>query len=211
MRTPGVIFVAVVAAAAALSPAPAEPAERVRVAEVTAYRPERGGDKTIVYPLAVLKSAGWENEQVLRAIREVQAVFSHCGVSVAAGSVYWLDAPDEFLELEESMQPRLLAVLPPARPAALLVGQTTDRDVAYAYLASAPIASRATAWVTRNSHPGCLGTLLAHELGHVLLDSPHHPADPANLMSHTCTVTNWDSPRRGVALNQAQCQKLREW
>lgn len=196
---PGVLFTA-----------PAMPADEVKVAEVVEYGTERAGDDTILYALAVLNGAGWEKSRVNEAIRRVEAVFSRCGVTVTAGTVYRLDAPPGFLDLEEPMQSSLLAALPAPRPIALLVDQTTDGDVAYSYLSSAPVASRGTAWVTRNSRPACLPTLLAHELGHILLDTPRHVDDPNNLMSHTCTVSNLAGDRPGTHLNESQCEAIRK-
>lgn len=195
---------------ALLQPAAAEPARDVAVVEVRegtgSYRLE---EADIVYPLAVLDSAGWDAGQVKRAIREVEGIFGQCGIIVAAGSVYRLEVPREFRELDESMQARLLAELPPTRPIALLVDRTAGRDIAYSYLMSAPTKSRGTAWVTRNSHPACLGPLLAHELGHILLDSERHSGDRDNLMFHTCSVSNVAGSRPGTGLTDAQCKVLR--
>lgn len=164
----------------------------------------------MVYPLAVLEGAGWEWPQIELAVRQVEEIFGQCGVTVTAETVYMVSAPEDFLELDEPMQARLLAAIPETRPAALLVGRTTDQDTAYSYLASAPVASRATGWVTRAARPACLGVLLAHELGHILLDTARHSTDPDNLMSHTCTISNVRGSAAGARLSAAQCRKLRE-
>lgn len=205
--------VAVRAALLVLCVVPALPAlamDRVEVAEVVEHGRERDEDHTIRYTLAVLNGTGWKKRDVDGAVRRVEAVFAGCGVTVLPRAVYWLDAPASFAELDEPMQTRLLATLPSTRPIALLVDRTTDRDVAYSYLPSAPVATRGTAWVTRNSHPACLAPLLAHELGHVLLDTPRHSNDPDNLMSPICTVSNLAGDRPGTRLNESQCAILRD-
>jgi hypothetical protein len=163
----------------------------------------------VVYPLAVLRTAGWEPARVEQAIQQVEDIFDQCGITVTAGSVYWLEAPVEFRELDESMQSRLLSELPSTRPVAVLVDRTADRDVAYSYLRSAPLASRGTAWITRHSHPRCLGTLLAHELAHILLDSDRHSGDRGNLMFHTCTISNIAGSGPGTDLTDSQCNSIR--
>lgn len=189
----------------------AGPERDVAVVEVvertTGDRFEKGD---VIYPLAVLDGAGWEWAHLERAIQEVEAIFAQCGVVVTAGTVYRLEVPDDFRELDESEQARLLAALPTSRPVVLLVDRTTDHDVAYSYLKSAPVASRGTAWVTRNSEPACLAALLAHELGHILLNTARHSDDPDNLMSHTCTSFNVAEWRIGTGLSAAQCKQLRE-
>lgn len=170
---------------------------------------QRLEEADVVYPLAVLGAAGWEPAHVEQAVRQVEDIYGQCGVTVTAGAVYWLEAPEDFRELDEAGQSRLLAELPASRPLAVLVDQTGDRDVAYSYLMSAPTEHRGTAWVTRNSHPTCLGPLLAHELGHILLDSADHSRDRGNLMAHTCTVSNVEGSRPGTRLTGAQCEQLR--
>lgn len=195
---------------ALLQPAAAGPASDVAVVEVRqAAGGHRLGETDVAYPLAVLESAGWDAGQVERVIREAEAIFAQCGITVTAGSVHRLEVPHGFRELDESMQGRLLAELPPTRPMALLVERTADRDSAYSYLMSAPNESRGTAWVTRNGHPACLGPHLAHELGHILLDSERHSGDRDNLMFHTCSVSNVAGSRPGTRLTESQCEKLR--
>lgn len=184
--------------------------EDVEVIELTT-RPGQRDDAAITYPLAVLDSAGWGRDRILRAVHEVEDIFGQCGVVVTAEPVYRLKAPSRYRKLDPFMQARILSRLPSTRPIALLVDQTTDRDVAYSYLDSAPTASRGSAWVTRNGHPACTGVLLAHELGHILLNSARHSDDPDNLMSHTCTVSNVAGFRPVARLSGSQCDQLRAW
>ena len=167
------------------------------------------GEADVVYPLAVLESADRSAAHVQRAVRRVETIFGQCDITVAAGPVFRVATPPAFGPLDEAKQSQLLAHLPPARPAALLVEHSADRDVGYSYLMSAPVASRGTAWITREVGPACLAPVLAHELGHILLDSAHHSDDRANLMFHTCTVSNVAGTRPGTALTDAQCRKLR--
>lgn len=168
-------------------------------------------DAAITYSLAVLDSAGWDRGRILRTVHEVEDIFGQCNVVVTAEAVYRLKAAGRYRDLDYSMQARILSKLPSTRPIALLVDQTTDRDVAYSYLDSAPTASRGSAWVTRNGHPACTGVLLAHELGHILLNTARHSDDPDNLMSHTCTVSNVAGFRPAARLTGSQCEKLRAW
>lgn len=184
--------------------------EDVEVIERTTG-PGQRDDAAITYPLAVLDSAGWDRGRILRAVHEVEDIFGQCGVVVTADPVYRLKVTSQYGKLDPSMQARILSKLPSTRPIALLVDQTTDRDVAYSYLDSAPTASRGSAWVTRNGHPACSGVLLAHELGHILLKTARHSDDPDNLMSHTCTVSNLAGFRPAARLSGSQCEQLRAW
>ncbi|MBS1270068.1 MAG: hypothetical protein MAG794_01021 [Gammaproteobacteria bacterium] len=181
----------------------------IEVVEVTQHGgPERGATG-VTYPVAVLLGAGWKREQIERAIGDTEAIYARCGVVVTAGAIYWLQAPDDFQVLDEAEQTGLLTKLEPERPAAVFVNQTTDGDIAYSYLESAPIAGRGTAWITRNSDPTCIGALLAHELGHIMLDAARHSSQPGNLMAHTCTHSNIAGATPNTALSEAQCRRLR--
>lgn len=184
--------------------------QEVRVREVVQWEAAPSWENnTIVYDLAIVQEAGWRKQTVAQAVDQVEAIFEQCGVRVAAESVHWLEIPVDLHALEESAQQSLLAVLPQRRPMALFVNRTTEGDSAYSYLASAPVATRGTAWLTRNSHPACVGALLAHELGHILLDTARHSSNPGNLMSHTCTVSNVAGFRPGTNLTRSQCDTLR--
>lgn len=173
--------------------------------------PRQRDDAAITYPLVVLDSAGWDRDHIARAVQEVEDIFGQCGVVVTAEPVYRLKAASRYRELDPSMQAGILSKLPSTRPIALLVDQTIDRDIAYSYLDSAPTASRGSAWVTRNGHSACTGVLLAHELGHILLNTARHSDDPDNLMSRTCTVSNVAGFRPAARLTGSQCEKLRAW
>lgn len=171
---------------------------------------ERIARADVAYPVAVLDSANWRSSEVKRALEEVEAIFGQCGVTVVGGPVYRIEAPAAFTELDDERQYRLLAPLPATRPLAVLVDRTVARDVAYAYRLSAPVASRGTAWITRSGHPACLGRSLAHELGHILLDSARHSPDRDNLMFHSCTASNVAGSRPGTRLSERQCEQLRD-
>lgn len=163
----------------------------------------------LTYQVAIMEGAGWQRETVDRAIAQVEAIYAQCDVRVAAADVCWRQMPGTLKTLDESEQADLLAKLPRERPLAVFVDRTTTGDTAYAYRMSAPVASRGTAWITRKSHLSCLGVLLAHELGHILLDTANHSADPKNLMAYTCTHSNIAGSTSNTRLSESQCRRLR--
>lgn len=166
-------------------------------------------DEGVHYAAAITAGSGWRREAVENAIEQARTIFDQCRVTVDARVVYWLEASPALGEIDEANQDRVLSILGKERPLAVFTGQTTAGDVAYSYLRSAPVASRATAWVTRRGAGKCAGVLLAHELGHILLDTPRHHADDRNLMSHTCTRSNVSGSTPGVGLDDEQCAALR--
>jgi len=187
---------------------PAGGAAEVDITDTTT-RPVTETEADFRYRVAVLEHSGWRPETVGRAINEARAIFGQCRIVVDAETVYWLSAPDDFQELDEAEQARLLSAVRVKRPVAVFVNQTPAGDVAYSYLESAPVASRGTAWITRNSDEACAGRLLAHELGHILLDTDRHSSDPDNLMAHTCVHSNVSGFHTNTELNREQCERLR--
>lgn len=160
------------------------------------------------YQVVVLAGAGWRDSDIEEAVGEASAVFASCDVAVHATAVYWVKAPAGYQELDEREQAGLLAPLGGRRPVALFVNRTTERDIAYSYLNTAPVASRGTAWITRDSAPSCVGPLLAHELGHILLNSGRHVDDQRNLMSYNCVTMNITGFRLNTELTEGQCKRL---
>ncbi len=193
---------------AAAPPAPGSE-ERIEIVETTPRGEPGNLQGDFVYPVAVLTGAGWERDQIEQAIRKAEAIYAQCGVMVTAGTVYWMKTPDEFHALDEIEQAELLSRLPPERPLAVFVDRTTDDDIAYSYLKSAPVASQGTAWITRRGHDSCVGSLLAHELGHILLNTAQHSSERHNIMAYSCTHSNIVRSQTNTRLSEAQCRQLR--
>jgi len=205
------LFLAVLVWGALLgNPAAAGAADSaIRVVETSRYGATAAPPAAVVYPVAVLRGSGWEEDLIQRAIGEAEAIFKQCDVVVTAGTVYWLEAPDRYHTLAESDQAALLQALAPRRPAALFINRTAARDTAYSYLHDAPVPSRGTAWLTRRVADSCAGALLAHELGHILLHSPRHSTQPGNLMAAACRHSNIKGAAVNDRLSGAQCERLR--
>lgn len=164
----------------------------------------------VVYRVAMLAGVGWRGTDIAKITRDVEEIFDQCRITVAAGEMHWLETGAEFHILDEALESRLLGMLPPDRPIVLLVDRTTNQDLAYAYVRTAPPERRDTAWITQTVPDACLAPLMAHELGHILLDSTDHSDDPGNLMHHSCTVSNISGARAGTLLTEAQCERIRE-
>ncbi len=161
------------------------------------------------FSVVVVRNAGWQPDEIETAIRETAAIFLHrCGLPISVDRVLTVDLPDDYQELDETEEERLVGGLA-ERPAVLFVNATTDNHNAYSYLESWPISRAGTVWITRDAPTVCRGPLLAHEIGHVALDDPEHSDDPDNLMSHRCGHSNLTNQRINTELSEQQCTLLK--
>jgi len=165
----------------------------------------RGFDFTVV----VVRNAGWQPDEIEAAIRETAAIFlRRCGLPISVDRVLTVDLPDDYQELDEAEEERLVGGLT-ERPAVLFVNATTENHNAYSYLESWPISRAGTIWITRDAPTVCRGPLLAHEISHVALDDPGHSDDLDNLMSHRCGHSNLTNQRINTELSERQCARLK--
>lgn len=180
----------------------------INITKIIALEADSNNHRVVYYDIAVLNNAGWQQIDIERAITKSKAIYAQCNVHLEAQSIRWLDTPQIYLNLNESNQADIIEQLPASRPLVVFIQQTTDGDNAYSYLLSAPLSSQGSAWITRKSSDECTGVLMAHELGHILLDTDSHAADIDNLMAYSCTHSNIQGAKPNTDLTPEQCAKL---
>ena len=95
-------------------------------------------------------------------------------------------------------------------PNIFYVTQTTEQDVAFAYLPSLNSSLSSTIWITDRVNEKCLAWITAHEIGHVLLNSALHSNGSKNVMSTGCKVGNWSNSFVNPRWTPAQCVALHQ-
>lgn len=90
------------------------------------------------------------------------------------------------------------------------IHSTLENDTAFAYLPSANVVESGTAWVTRLVSTDCLPVIMAHEVGHLLLDDASHNSQLGNIMYHGCTSTNFGNGYKLRKFSPDQCRKMQE-
>ena len=161
---------------------------------------------TISLDVMILSGTGWEIHEVRHALGRAAEIIAQCGVVVAQAQVRAVEAQRRFRYLDDTWSRQLVKRLDPARPAAFFV-EDTLREPAFEAEAFGqgntrrmPV-MRDTVWITRAAKPA--GTVLAHELFHVLADLGRHEADPGNLMHERTDGGN-------TRLYDWQCERLRK-
>ena len=164
-----------------------------------------GHTHAIGLDILVFDGSGWRIPEIRAAVGRAARILAQCEVSVASARVLTVEAPRRLRYLHDDWSPWLVRQLAPARPAVFFV-EDTMREPAFeaeafgqANTRSTP-AMRDTVWITRDASD--VGTVLAHELFHVLADLGRHETDPGNLMHERTDGTN-------TRLQDWQCQRLR--
>ncbi len=148
----------------------------------------------------------WEPERILRAVREAAAILAQCDIRLERAELYSLAGGDPGLRYLWTPAGReLVRRMRPAKPAAFFVRDSRHQPV---YDAEAFGTGNTkdrpelagTVWITLPIRD--LPVALAHELGHVLMDSGEHSIEPGNLMREDTTAAN-------RSLAPAQCERMR--
>ena len=97
-------------------------------------------------------------------------------------------------------------------PTVYVIESTLERDVAFSYLPSLNRDVSGTAWITDRVSDACFAWVVAHEIGHIALDSSAHHPDKRNVMNRFCSGNN--NFNRSTALprwDEQQCAVLNDY
>jgi putative Ca2+/H+ antiporter (TMEM165/GDT1 family) len=155
--------------------------------------------------LYVFRGGRWRAEQVAEAVREAGTLLRQCGVAPVRAELRVVQAPRRFRIYFTQVSRELLARLTAPKPAVFFVDDTRNEPafeaeaVGRGNSAGRPELA-GTVWVAYGARD--LGTVLAHELVHLLSDSGSHSDAPGNLMRPQTAPGN-------TRLTEAQCARLR--
>ena len=156
--------------------------------------------------LAQLEGTGWEQEDIVAAVRDGARILEQCGVALERAELVRIAAPTRYLDLHTPSSRELARTVPLAKPAIYFVAGTRQRPafdaeaIGFSNSRSRPELLD-TVWITRGSRD--LPIVLAHELAHVLMDSGEHSILRHNLM-------NAETAPENTLLSGEQCVRLRQ-
>jgi|GEM_PF-5752373 len=188
----------------------APPIKRVRVVELPSESAPPDGPVAARATLsaALLDGSGWTVATVRSALAAARTLLrTRCAIDIEVPRLVVVEAPPAYWRLAASSEARLYARLRAWRPQLLFVHATVDNDVAYSYLADSPVPQAGSAWFTRNVAGPCAGQLIAHEIGHLALNSAAHDPDPDNFMHPGCRASNIEG-RSPPRIEAHQCTRL---
>ena len=119
------------------------------------------------------------------AMRSVSQMYQQCGIPVKAtvNEVSVETAQD----IDVAGRYRLTHEYASDKPGVFIVESTAERDVAFSYLPSLQRDVSGTAWITNRVSDACFAWIIAHEIGHLVLnDATHHPQRD-NIMNAQCS------------------------
>lgn len=196
------------AAALLLAFAPAWPENSIVILDRHAFTIERSV-ATPSYRLSLVLvyfGDSWKPETIRSTVRKGARILAQCGVEIAKAELVRLDAPARYRVFDTPSSRELARALALSKPTIYFVAGTRQRPafdaeaIGRGNSATRP-ELRDTIWVARGARD--LGVVLAHELGHVLMDSGAHSDAAHNLMRAETTPEN-------NRLSAEQCARLRE-
>ena len=147
---------------------------------------------------------------VKTAMTKVTDIYQQCGLSL---SIEVNSRPEESTtDLSEGMlnfYGRQHASYPPT---VYVVESTLERDVAFSYLPSLNRDISGTAWITNRVSDACFAWVVAHEIGHIALDSSAHHPDKRNVMNRFCSGNSNFNRRTALPRwDEQQCAVLSDY
>ena len=145
---------------------------------------------------------------VQAAIKNVAKIYEKCLIGLRATLSELPAATDLVVSKEQRYtlaEKQLVTV-----PSVFVVFDTSEVEVAYAYLPSQRSEVSGTAWLTNRISDACFSWIMAHEIGHIVMDSAVHNAGPKNVMNNNCKSNNWTRNQLDPGWTPIQCKALRE-
>ena len=172
---------------------------------------EAPDNSRLFFEVFVFRNAGWSEREVKRVIAEARDIYARqCRFNLVARQISFIHVEAQLHRINHELQEQLLTRLVDVkRPAVFFIDDTRDEDfAAYAYLEGTASPSQGTAWITRNAARQCRGPMLAHELGHIALNTGKHVEVGNNLMGFSCQRSNVSRQPINTNLTPQQCKTL---
>lgn len=141
------------------------------------------------------------------AMRSVSQMYQQCGIPVKAtvNEVSVETAQD----IDVAGRYRLTHEYASDKPGVFIVESTAERDVAFSYLPSLQRDVSGTAWITNRVSDACFAWIIAHEIGHLVLnDATHHPQRD-NIMNAQCSQGSFNTSSALPRWTPRQCELIR--
>lgn len=147
-------------------------------------------------------------EFVDNAMQGVSQMYQQCGIPVVATvNEAAAEAADDIDVAERYRLTRQYAI---DKPGVFIVDSTAEHDVAFSYLPSLHRDVSGTAWITNRVSESCFAWIVAHEIGHLVLnDGTHHPQTD-NIMNAWCSQgNNFNTTSALPGWTPNQCELMR--
>lgn len=144
------------------------------------------------------------------AMVEVADIYRQCGLSISTQVNLKSEEPTAELPQDKLNSPSQQHERYP--PTVYVIESTLEGDVAFSYLPSINLDVSGTAWITNRVSDACFAWVVAHEIGHIALDSSVHHPDKRNVMNRFCSGnSNFNRSRALPRWDAQQCTDLRHY
>jgi len=156
-----------------------------------------------------------EEKFVEEAMSKVADIYAQCDTALSTTLHY---EPEELSNgINTTQRYELTRKYTPAdtiirQPTVFVVNSTAERDVAFSYLPSLARDISGTAWITDRVSEQCFAWIVAHEIGHVILDNGKHHPRKRNVMNARCSSrSNYNRSRSLPTWTDEQCSVIQSF
>lgn len=147
---------------------------------------------------------------VRAAMEQVSEIYQQCELSLAAEVKTWPEESSTELPLEQIYQ--LTRQYKQHAPTVFVIESTLENDVAFSYLPSLNRDVSGTAWISDRVSDSCFSWLVAHEIGHIALNSSEHHPSRRNVMNRFCSKNNnFNRSEFLPSWDKQQCALIRQY
>lgn len=146
---------------------------------------------------------------VENAMTDVATIYEQCEIPLISRVENLPDKHSEDIDLEQlySLSNEYTA----RQPTVYIIDSTAERDVAFSYLPSIQRDVSGTAWISNRVSEQCFAWIVAHEIGHILLDDARHHQATQNVMNARCSSNNNFNRTKSLPFwSEQQCRLLKE-
>ena len=147
-----------------------------------------------------------DRSRIDQGVAQAKVIFSQCRIALKVNTTTLPDTVTS--DITSRQRYELTRSHVDRKPAIFIVNSTVERDVAYSYLPSIQREVSGTAWLTNRVSDRCLGWIMAHEVGHILMDNSIHHSDRNNVMNAQCSVNNYSAASTLPRWTEDQCSLM---
>lgn len=141
------------------------------------------------------------------AMGTVAEMYQQCNVPLKTTIHNLEEVPTQDVDVQQRYQ--LTHNYSVRKPSVFIIESSAERDVGFSYLPSLKRDVSGTAWITERVSDACFAWIIAHEIGHIVLNDGNHHPRTNNIMNARCSAgSNYNSTAALPRWSDRQCELM---
>jgi len=147
-------------------------------------------------------------EFVEDAMGSVAQMYRQCDIPIKAKVHNLEEIPPQDVDVHERY--RLTEEYSVRKPSVFIIESSAERSVGFSYIPKLQRDVSGTAWITDRVSDSCFAWIIAHEIGHIVLNNGGHHPQTSNIMNARCSASSNYNRRIGLPRwTENQCEIMR--